>query len=159
MSSPQDCSGGGQGEGLLVDSGAGNVQCTAALMCAYSSYNPVLTKLIFSQNCQLTQKVSFNEIELRIILIIQGSANNKKLIKLALLPQVIIFHHPYYVMKTIMISSELTLNHSALIKNMINNIYFSRDQKVFYTIEPNTIKSILKSLFIVVIAHAFLIYI
>lgn len=58
-----------------------------------------------------------------------------------------------------MISSELTLNHSALIKNMINNIYLSRDQKVFYTIEPNTIKSILKSLLIVVIAHAFLIYI
>lgn len=158
MSRSQSSSGGGQGEGHLVDSGARKVQCTTALMCAYSSYNLVLTKLIFSQNCQVTQKVSFNENELRKILLIQGSAN-KKLIKPTFLSQVIFLHHPYYVIKTIMISSELTLNHSALIKNMINNIYHSRDKKVFYAIEPNTIKGILKSLFIVIIAHAFLIYI
>lgn len=98
-------------------------------------------------------------MKLRIILTIQGSENNKELIKPALLSQVIVLHHPHYVIKTIMISSELTLNHSALIKNMINNIYLSRDKKVFYTIEPNKIKIILKTWFIIVIAHAFLIYI
>lgn len=142
-----------------MNSGAGDVQCTAVPMCAYSPYNLVLTKPIFSQNCQVTQKVSFNETELRIILIIQGSANNKKLIKPALLSQVIIVHHPHHVIKTIMISSELTLNPSVFIKNMINNIYLSRDKKVFCITKPNKIKIILKTLFIFIIVHAFLIYI
>lgn len=53
-----------------------------------------------------------------------------------------------------MISSELTLNHTAIIKN-INSIYLIRGKKVFRAIKLNKIKIMLKTLFIVAVAHPF----